>query len=117
VQTHHIPHTHIRARAYESGRQAERRIKGMGKEDIGEGFITRDLLLLPGGGGPLQHRCICGVCLSDTCSSRARVYVCVCNIDIHTDVLHESRCAYRFLATAVCPLVVARPRMHNVARN
>lgn len=45
-----------------------------GKEDTAEGFITRDLLLLPGGGGPFrngQWQCIRrGVCLSDTCSSR-----------------------------------------------
>lgn len=75
-------HTH--RRIHQPRKRPERRTKGVGKEDT-EGFITRDLLLLPGGRGPLrngQRRCIRrGVCLSDTCSSRThtRIRTRVCD--------------------------------------
>lgn len=32
--------------------------RGRGNEGRGEGFITKDLLLLPGGGEALERRCI-----------------------------------------------------------
>lgn len=46
-----------RERAHErgKGRQREKDERGVGKEDRAEGFITWDLLLLPGGGEPLQR--------------------------------------------------------------
>lgn len=71
-------HTHVYTHRASGQREGRR---GVGKEDTAEGFITRDLLLLPGGRGPLhngQRRGIRrGVCLSDTCSSRTRTRVSV----------------------------------------
>lgn len=73
-------HTHRRIHPPRERAEREGRRGGVGKEDTAEGFITRDLLLLPGGGGPLhngQRRCIRrGVCLSDTCSSRTHTRIC-----------------------------------------
>lgn len=71
-ETHKCKHTRTRTRVGQTGGEKD---EGVGKEDTGEGFITRDLLLLPGGGGSLRRRCIRGVCLSDTCSSCVYIHV------------------------------------------
>lgn len=72
-------HTHVHTHRASGQREGRREV---GKEDTAEGFITRDLLLLPGGRGPLrngQRRCIRrGVCLSDTCSSRTHTRIRTC---------------------------------------
>lgn len=67
----------ISANTYAYGQTGREKDKGVGKEDTREGFITRDLLLLPGGGGPASVHTRGVFIRYVPVRARARAYVCM----------------------------------------
>jgi len=103
ISTHMRAGTHTCTRTRTHERAGGR---GDGEGSGEEGFITRDLLLLPGGGKPLQR--------ATAMHTYARAG-CVYPIRAHTYAHRgETSCASRFLATAVCRVLLAS---RYVARN
>lgn len=109
--------------------EAERpRVRGgRGNEGRGEGFITKDLLLLPGGGEALERRAALHTCVGWCVYPMHRplyIYICVCSQNIHGRV-HVTWISWirkldvpRLLATAVCPTsALCRVSMHYALRN